>query len=118
MRGSRGRAGAVTRAAAAVLLAGVALLLGAFGVVYLRSRGRALGLGDLKAMFAIGAGLGPFGALLAVGIASASGLAFAAYTGRLRRGASVPFGPHLALGCALAVFLAPLAWMSIAGGTP
>ncbi len=83
--------------------AGVALLVGGFGALVAVSRGRLMGLGDVKAMYAIGAAFGPAEALFAVGTACVSGIATAAFSGRLRPGSELRFGPHLAVGCAIAV---------------
>jgi prepilin signal peptidase PulO-like enzyme (type II secretory pathway) len=64
-----------------------------------------MGLGDVKAMFAIGAAFGPLESLIAIFGACASGILAAAVTRRLRPGESVRFGPHLAAGSALALSL-------------
>jgi leader peptidase (prepilin peptidase)/N-methyltransferase len=94
-------AAAVGSAGAAV--AGVLLLVGGFGALVGVSRGRLMGLGDVKAMYAIGAAFGPAEAVFAVGTACLSGIAAAAFSGRLRAGSELRFGPHLAVGCAIAV---------------
>ncbi len=84
--------------------AGVLLVVGGFGTVVACSRGRLMGLGDVKALYALGAAFGPGEALFALFAASLSGIAAAALTGRLRAGTELRFGPHLAAGgaCALA----------------
>lgn len=82
---------------------GVALLVGGFGAVVLLSRSRLMGLGDVKAMFALGAAFGPLESLLAIFAAAVSGIVVATFAGRLRRGTRVPFGPHLAAGSAFAL---------------
>jgi len=82
---------------------GVLLLVGGFGSLVALSRGRLMGLGDVKAMYAIGAAFGPYEALVAVFGACACGVATAAIAGRLRRGSEVRFGPHLAAGSVFAL---------------
>ena len=62
------------------------------------SRGRWMGLGDVKAMFAVGAAFGPLESLVVIFCAAVSALAAAALAGRLRRGTELRFGPHLAAG--------------------
>ena len=82
---------------------GVTLLVGSFGCVVLFSRGRMLGLGDVKAMYALGAAFGPLESLIAIFAAALSGIVAATIAGRLRRRAELHFGPHLALGSAFAL---------------
>ncbi len=82
---------------------GVALLVGGFGTVVVASRGRYLGLGDVKAMYAIGAAFGPFESLVAIFAACISGIVAATLRGRLVRGAELRFGPHLAIGSTFAL---------------
>jgi prepilin signal peptidase PulO-like enzyme (type II secretory pathway) len=82
---------------------GVLLLVGGFGALVALSRGRLMGLGDVKAMYAIGAAFGPYEALVAVFGACACGIATAALAGRLRRGSEIRFGPHLAAGSVFAL---------------
>ncbi len=97
--------GAAGPALLGALIGGLPLL-----VLVLISRGRALGLGDVKLAAAISLGLGGFGALEMLTWAFALGGSAAAiglWTGRRRRGDSVPFGPWLALGAVL-----------VAGGVP
>jgi leader peptidase (prepilin peptidase)/N-methyltransferase len=80
-------------------LAGAAAL----GVPFAISRGRALGLGDVKLAATIGIGLGPVDVVRALGVAFAAGGAYATWllvTRRAGRRAAVPFGPFLALGAA------------------
>jgi len=90
--------GAHTTADAA---AGVACLVGAFGSLVLWSRGRLMGAGDVKAMYAVGAAFGPGQSFVAIFVGCLSALFAAAVSGKLRRGATLPFGPHLAIGCAV-----------------
>lgn len=82
---------------------GVALLVGIFGSIVILSQGRAMGLGDVKAMYAIGAAYGPSQSLVVVFVACVSGLFIAVCRGRLTRGTEVRFGPHLAAGSAFAL---------------
>jgi leader peptidase (prepilin peptidase)/N-methyltransferase len=84
-------------------LCGVALLVGSFGTLFIVTRGRLMGLGDIKAMFSIGAAFGPMESLIAIVVACVSGVVAAAVAGKLQRGASVAFGPHLAAGSAVSL---------------
>jgi leader peptidase (prepilin peptidase)/N-methyltransferase len=86
-------------------LTGCALLVVSFGAIVLLSRGRAMGMGDVKAMASIGAAFGPAEALFAISAACASGIVEASIRGRLQRRSEIRFGPHLAVGAAIA-----LAW--------
>lgn len=82
---------------------GVALLVGAFGALMVLSRGRLMGLGDVKAMYAIGAAFGPLESLVAIFGACVSGTIVALVTARFVRGTEIRFGPHLAVGSAFAL---------------
>jgi prepilin signal peptidase PulO-like enzyme (type II secretory pathway) len=82
---------------------GVALIVGAFGAIVLFSNGRLMGLGDVKAMFALGAAFGPLESLVAIFAACISGIVAASLAGNLRPGARLSFGPHLAAGSAFAL---------------
>jgi prepilin signal peptidase PulO-like enzyme (type II secretory pathway) len=99
---------AVATGSASQATAGVALLVGIFGGVAVISRGRAIGLGDVKAMYAIGAGFGPANAVFILFAASVSGLAAAALSRHIApiawpRLREISFGPHLAIGSTLAL---------------
>ncbi len=101
---------ALATGSAAQATAGVALLVGIFGAVAIISRGRAIGLGDVKAMYAIGAAFGPAKAIFILFAASLSGLAAAALSRRTARGShpvlrEIPFGPHLAIGSSVALMV-------------
>ena len=82
---------------------GMALLVVPFGALHVLTRGRMLGLGDVKAMYAVGAAFGPLESLVAIFAACLSGIVTVAIAGRLRRGAEIRFGPHLATGAAFAL---------------
>jgi prepilin signal peptidase PulO-like enzyme (type II secretory pathway) len=84
---------------------GVVVLVGGFGGVVALSRGRLLGLGDVKALYAVGAAFGPWEGIVAIFGACISGIAAVALAGRLRRGTALPFGPHLAVGSGFALAL-------------
>jgi prepilin signal peptidase PulO-like enzyme (type II secretory pathway) len=75
--------------------------------LHLATGSRGLGLGDVKLGACIGAGLGVWDGLVAIGAAFIAG-ACAALTllafRRARRGDSLPFGPYLALGTIFSVF--------------
>ncbi len=94
---------AVATDATASAAGGVALLVGSFGSVVVLSRGRALGCGDVKAMYALGAAFGPLESLVAIFAAAVSAIVAAAVAGRLERGAALSFGPHLAVGAVFAL---------------
>jgi prepilin signal peptidase PulO-like enzyme (type II secretory pathway) len=98
---------AVATGSAAEAMSGVLLLVGIFGAVTVFSRGRAIGLGDVKAMYAIGAGFGPAKAILILFAASVSGLVATALAKCLAHRApasrEIRFGPHLAIGSSLAL---------------
>jgi len=92
---------ALAAGAGSAAIGGVLLLVGCFGLLVLVSRGRWMGLGDVKAMFAVGAAFGPLESLVAIFCSALSALAAAALTSRLQRGAEVRFGPHLAVGATI-----------------
>jgi prepilin signal peptidase PulO-like enzyme (type II secretory pathway) len=94
---------------------GVLLLVGTFGATFVLSRGRLIGLGDVKAMYALGAAFGPAGGALAVAAAALCGLAVAFAPGRAGKPAQIPFGPHLATGGAIALLFADALVRCIAG---
>lgn len=89
---------------------GVAELVIPFGALVVFSRGRMLGLGDVKAMYAVGAAFGPLESPVAIFAACISGIVTVAIAGRLKRGAELRFGPHLAVGAVVALVAgAPIA---------
>ncbi|MDQ6943875.1 MAG: prepilin peptidase, partial [Candidatus Eremiobacteraeota bacterium] len=80
---------------------------GSLLTLHVLTRGRGLGLGDVKLGTAIGAGFGPAAGLVALGAAFVLGGAFASWlllTGRARRGDAIRFGPFLAAGTVAAAF--------------
>jgi prepilin signal peptidase PulO-like enzyme (type II secretory pathway) len=95
---------------------GCAMLCIVFGVVVLASRGRAMGMGDVKAMASIGAAFGPAEAMLAIAAACTSGIIEASLRGRLRRHAEIRFGPHLAVGATFALVAGGPLTRSFIGG--
>jgi len=78
--------------------AGVLASAGLFACFYVATRGTGVGLGDVKALYAVGSTLGPTGATLALAAASLSGVVFALWRGEFGRGRCLRFGPHLAAG--------------------
>jgi prepilin signal peptidase PulO-like enzyme (type II secretory pathway) len=82
---------------------GVVLLVGGFGAIVFFSKGRLMGLGDVKAMFALGAAFGPLESLIAIFAACLSGIAAVSFSGNMRKGARIHFGPHLAAGSVFAL---------------
>jgi leader peptidase (prepilin peptidase)/N-methyltransferase len=87
---------------ALVMSCGGALAVGGtLFALYGVTRGRGLGLGDVKLGAAIGAGFGVTTGLIALGAAFIAGGAYAGWllaTGRGRRGDAIRFGPFLAAG--------------------
>ncbi|HEX3463177.1 MAG TPA: A24 family peptidase [Candidatus Elarobacter sp.] len=74
--------------------------------LHLFTRGRGLGFGDVKLGAAIGAGLGPWCGIAALGAAFVAGGAYAAVLlarGRAGRRDTIAFAPFLAAGTLLAV---------------
>lgn len=82
---------------------GVVLLVGGFGAVVVFSKGRLMGMGDVKAMFALGAAFGPLESLIAIFAACLCGIAVLSLAGSMRRGARLYFGPHIAAGSLFAL---------------
>lgn len=86
---------------AVMRLAGAGACFAALGSLYVITRGRGIGLGDLKLGACIGAALGAAAGVAAIGIAFiAGGFAAAALlvSGRAGRKTEVRFAPYLALG--------------------
>jgi leader peptidase (prepilin peptidase)/N-methyltransferase len=103
----------VTRASAIAALAfaspggladaacGACAVGGVLLALHLVTRGRGLGLGDVKLGVAIGAGLGPWSGFIALGTAFIAGGTYAAVLLASKRAGSrdaIPFGPFLAIG--------------------
>ena len=87
--------GLATAAGGACAVGGVLVAL------HLVTRGRGLGLGDVKLGVAIGAGLGPWCGALALAAAFIAGGGYAALllaSKRAANGDAIPFGPFLAIG--------------------
>lgn len=87
-------------------LAAGGCLLGLYAV----TRGRGLGLGDVKLACCIGAAAGVLGGVEALGIAFVLGGVWAAFllmTHRARFGAEIRFAPYLAAGMALVIIHGP-----------
>jgi leader peptidase (prepilin peptidase) / N-methyltransferase len=83
---------------------GIAAAGGALWLLHAMTRGKGLGLGDVKLAAAIGAGFGPFAGLEALGAAFVTGAAFAAWQLANRRAtlrSEIRFGPFLAAGSAV-----------------
>jgi len=93
--------GSMQAALGACVAGGVLLAL------HLLTRGRGLGLGDVKLGAAIGAGLGPWYGIAALAAAFIAGGAYAAFLivrGRAGRRDAIAFGPYLAAGTSIAAF--------------
>jgi prepilin signal peptidase PulO-like enzyme (type II secretory pathway) len=89
--------------AAAGLLVGAALL----GVPYLLTRGRGIGLGDVKFAATVGIGLGVSGeiqALYAAFVAGGMAAVCMLVSGKADRKAAIAFAPFLSLGTVFALF--------------
>lgn len=85
---------------------GVLAAGGSLMVPYALTRGRGIGLGDVKLACCIGAAAGALGGVEALGIAFVLGGAYAAFllvTKRARRGTELRFAPYLAAGMAVIV---------------
>jgi leader peptidase (prepilin peptidase) / N-methyltransferase len=94
--------------AALAAASGACVVGGALLALHLGSRGRGLGLGDVKLGVAIGTGLGPPAGALALGAAFVLGATYALAllaTGRAQRGDAIAFGPFLAAGSFAAALL-------------
>ena len=99
---------AVANGIAPLACAGAYAVGGALLGLHLITRGRGLGLGDVKLGTAIGAGFGPAAGIYALGAAFVLGGAYAAwllFTGRARRGDTIRFGPFLAAGTVAAALV-------------
>jgi len=86
---------------AAAACQGACAVGGALLALHLLTRGRGLGLGDVKLGTAIGAGLGFRAGALALVVAFGAGALYAGWllaTRRARRHDAIPFGPFLAAG--------------------
>lgn len=85
---------------------GVAAAGGSLAVLYALTRGRGIGLGDVKLACCIGGGAGALGGIEALGVAFVLGGAYAAVlliTNRAHRGQELRFAPYLAAGMAVVV---------------
>ena len=94
---------------ATVACTGACAVGGALLGLHVLTRGRGLGLGDVKLGTAIGAGLGAAAGIVALGVAFLAGGAYGAWLlarGRARRRDAIPFGPFLAVGTLTAAALA------------
>jgi prepilin signal peptidase PulO-like enzyme (type II secretory pathway) len=82
-------------------LLGAVLVGGSVLLLYAITRGRGIGMGDVKLSACIGAGLGASMGLIALGgsfvIGAAAGIALL-LARRIRRNEPIPFAPFLALG--------------------
>jgi leader peptidase (prepilin peptidase)/N-methyltransferase len=99
---------AAASGAAPAACIGACVVGGALLALHLLSRGRGLGLGDVKLGTAIGAGFGATAGIAALGVAFVAGGAYAAWmlaTRRARRRDAIPFGPFLAAGTLSAALL-------------
>lgn len=79
---------------------------GSLGLLFVASRGRAIGLDDVKLAVGIGAALGAVGGSFALACAFAGGAVYAAAliaAGRARRSDTIPFAPFLAGGTLVAM---------------
>ncbi len=81
---------------------------GIIALPHLLTRGRGMGMGDVKLGAVLGAGMGVHAAIVAIGAAFVSGAALCSWQllrGLLRRGDSVRFAPYLAVGAAIAMLV-------------
>jgi leader peptidase (prepilin peptidase)/N-methyltransferase len=99
---------AVADGDALAALAGAVAAGGALFALHAATRGRGIGLGDVKLAAGIGAGLGAPLGILALAAAFVAGGVYGAWllaTKRARRDEAVRFGPFVAAGTAFAVLL-------------
>jgi leader peptidase (prepilin peptidase)/N-methyltransferase len=99
---------AIASGVALTALGGALAVGGSLLFLYAITRGRGLGLGDVKLGTAIGIGLGPAVGLAALGAAFILGGIYAAWllaTRRASRRDALSFGPFLAAGTVLAALL-------------
>jgi leader peptidase (prepilin peptidase)/N-methyltransferase len=99
---------AVANGVAPLACGGAYAVGGALLALHILTRGRGLGLGDVKLGTAIGAGFGPATGLVALGAAFVLGGVYASWlllTRRARRGDAIRFGPFLAAGALAAVLI-------------
>lgn len=92
--------------AACAAFGGALLAGGVPALLYLATRGRGIGLGDVKLAAAIGAGLGPVGGIGALGAAFVLGGVYGSallLLGSAQRSDALRFGPFLAAGAILAL---------------
>lgn len=85
-------------------LAGAAVCGGALAMLYVLTRGRGLGLGDVKLACCIGGGIGAAAGLQAIALAFVLGGAYAALlliAKRARRGEEMRFAPYLSAGMSI-----------------
>ena len=98
---------AVANGAAPFACGGAYAVGGSLLVLHLLTRGRGLGLGDVKLGTAIGAGFGPSAGIVVVGAAFVLGGTYASWlllTRRARRHDAIRFGPFLAAGTVAGAF--------------
>ena len=98
---------ALANGTAPIACGGAYAVGGSLLALHLLTRGRGLGLGDVKLGTAIGAGFGPSAGGFALGAAFVLGGAYASWlllTRRARRGDALRFGPFLAAGTVAAAF--------------
>jgi prepilin signal peptidase PulO-like enzyme (type II secretory pathway) len=101
-------AGALLRNAIGEASVGAAACGGALLFLHIITGRRGIGLGDVKVAAVIGAGTGAVFGAIALGVAFVTGAAVAILgimSGGLQRRRSVPFGPYLAFGTVLSVFV-------------
>jgi len=99
---------AAANGAAPLACGGAYAVGGTLLALHLLTRGRGLGLGDVKLGTAIGAGIGPAAGLIALGTAFVLGGMYASWlllTRRARRDDAIRFGPFLAAGTLAAAFV-------------
>lgn len=97
------------------LASSLGILLGgsAFALLVLISQGRWLGGGDIRFAALLGGFLGPLGLLIAIFLASLSGVIIGGgliLTKRKKLSSPIPFGPLLALGGFLSLFFGTQIW--------
>lgn len=88
------------------MIFGIASVAGLYYVLYVASKGRWVGFGDVKLGMFIGVILGWIGGLIAIMVANFVGLLVilpGLLSGKLTRTSRIPFGPFLIIGCIVAL---------------
>lgn len=100
-----GLASLVVGLAGAAMGGGIIALIRWLGTLIVRRE--AMGLGDVKFMLMCGLLLGPWGSVLAIGVAMLGGSILGPLIWAVTRNREIPFGPFLAMGALAVLFYGP-----------